>query len=45
MLGLSMGGEQAVVAAGSGRRIRAVVAGGVTGEQLADHGWLPFSQR
>jgi uncharacterized protein len=41
VLGLSMGGEQAIVAAGSDRRIRAVVAEGVTGEQLADHGWLP----
>jgi uncharacterized protein len=41
LLGLSMGGEQALVAAGSDRRVRAVVAEGVTGEQLADHGWLP----
>jgi uncharacterized protein len=41
VLGLSMGGEQAIVAAGSDQRIRAVVAEGVTGEQLADHGWLP----
>jgi dienelactone hydrolase len=41
LLGLSMGGEQALVAAGSDRRIRAVVAEGVIGEQLADHGWLP----
>ena len=41
VLGLSMGGEQALVAAGSDPRIRAVVAEGVTGEQLADHGWLP----
>ena len=41
VLGLSMGGEQALVAAGSDPRIRAVVAEGVTGQQLADHGWLP----
>ncbi len=41
VLGLSMGGEQALVAAGSDPRIRAVVAESVTGEQLADHGWLP----
>jgi uncharacterized protein len=41
VLGLSMGGEQAIVAAGSDPRIRAVVAEGVTGEQAADHGWLP----
>jgi dienelactone hydrolase len=41
VLGLSMGGEQAIAAAGSDPRIRAVVAEGVTGMQLADHGWLP----
>jgi dienelactone hydrolase len=41
VLGLSMGGEQAVAAMGSDPRIRAVVAEGVTGQQLADHGWLP----
>jgi alpha-beta hydrolase superfamily lysophospholipase len=41
VLGLSMGGEQAIVAAGSDPRIRAVVAEGVTGQQAADHGWLP----
>jgi hypothetical protein len=29
------------VAAGSDQCIRAVVAEGVTGEQAADHGWLP----
>jgi uncharacterized protein len=40
VLGLSMGAEQAIVAAGTDQRIRAVVAEGVTGEQLADHGWL-----
>ena len=40
VLGESMGGEQALVAAGSDPRIRAVVAEGATGQQLADHGWL-----
>ena len=40
-LGESMGGEQALAAAGSDSRIRAVVAEGATGQQLADHGWLP----
>ena len=41
VLGESMGGEQALAAAGSDARIRAVVAEGATGQQLADHGWLP----
>jgi dienelactone hydrolase len=41
VLGESMGGEQALAAAGSDSRIRAVVAEGATGQQLADHGWLP----
>jgi uncharacterized protein len=41
VLGLSMGGEQAIAALGADPRIRAVVAEGVTGLQLADHGWLP----
>jgi uncharacterized protein len=41
VLGESMGGEQALVAAGSDPRIGAVVAEGVTGQQFADHGWLP----
>ena len=41
VLGESMGGEQALAAAGSDPRIRAVVAEGATGQQLADHGWLP----
>ena len=40
VLGESMGGEQALVAVGSDPRIRAVVAEGATGQQLADHGWL-----
>ena len=35
-----MGGEQAIAALGADPRIRAVVAEGVTGLQLADHGWL-----
>jgi pimeloyl-ACP methyl ester carboxylesterase len=41
VLGESMGGEQALAAVGSDSRIRAVVAEGATGQQLADHGWLP----
>lgn len=41
VLGLSMGGEQAIAAAGADPRIRAVVGEGVTGQQLADLGWLP----
>ena len=41
VLGESMGGEQALAAAGSDPRIRAVVAEGATGQQLADHGWRP----
>jgi uncharacterized protein len=41
VLGEFMGGEQALAAAGSDPRIRAVIAEGVTGQQLADHGWLP----
>jgi uncharacterized protein len=41
VLGESMGGEQALAAAGSDPRIGAVVAEGATGQQLADHGWLP----
>jgi hypothetical protein len=40
VLGLSMGGEQAIAAMGADPRIRAVVAEGVTGMQGADHGWL-----
>jgi uncharacterized protein len=39
-VGMSMGGEQAIVAAGADPRIRAVVSEGTTGMQLADHGWL-----
>jgi len=42
LLGEPMGGEQALAAAGSDPRIRAVVAEGATGQQLADHGWLPY---
>ena len=41
VLGESMGGEQALAAMGADRRIRAVVAEGATGMQLADHSWLP----
>ena len=41
LLGLSMGGEQAIAAMRSSPQARAVVAEGVTGMQLADHGWLP----
>ena len=41
VLGESMGGEQALAAAGADPRIRAVVAEGALGQQLADHGWLP----
>ena len=40
LLGLSMGGEQAVAAAGVDGRIGAVVAEGVSGMQTADHVWL-----
>jgi uncharacterized protein len=39
--GESMGGEQGLAAMGADPRIRAVVAEGATGQQLADHGWLP----
>jgi dienelactone hydrolase len=41
VLGESMGGEQALAAMGEDLRVRAVVAEGATGQQLADHGWLP----
>jgi dienelactone hydrolase len=41
VLGESMGGEQALAAAGADSRIRAVVAEGATGQQYADHGWRP----
>lgn len=40
VLGLSMGGEQAIGAAGVDPRIRAVVAEGVTGRSAADLCWL-----
>jgi pimeloyl-ACP methyl ester carboxylesterase len=39
-VGMSMGGEQAIAAAGADPRIRAVVSEGTTGMQAADHGWL-----
>ena len=41
VLGESMGGEQALAAAGADPRIRAVVAEGATGQQSDDRGWLP----
>jgi dienelactone hydrolase len=41
LVGESMGGEQALGAIGADPRIRAVVAEGATGQQLADRGWLP----
>jgi dienelactone hydrolase len=41
VVGESMGGEQALAAMATDPRIRAVVAEGATGQQLADHGWLP----
>jgi dipeptidyl aminopeptidase/acylaminoacyl peptidase len=41
VVGESMGGEQALAAVGADPRVRAVVAEGATGQQLADHGWLP----
>jgi pimeloyl-ACP methyl ester carboxylesterase len=40
VLGESMGGEQGLAAMGADPRIRAVIAEGATGMQLADHGWL-----
>jgi dienelactone hydrolase len=40
-LGESMGGEQVLAEAGSDPAIHAVIAEGATGQQLADHGWLP----
>jgi dienelactone hydrolase len=39
-VGLSMGGEEALGAAGAEPRIRAVVAEGATGRVAADHAWL-----
>jgi dienelactone hydrolase len=42
VLGESMGGEQALAAAGSDPRIRAVVAEGAEGQQFADRGWRPY---
>ncbi|HEX6855732.1 MAG TPA: alpha/beta hydrolase [Streptosporangiaceae bacterium] len=41
VLGESMGGEQGLAALAAVPGIRAVVAEGVTGQQLADKGWLP----
>jgi len=42
VLGESMGGEQALAALGTDPRIRAVVAEGATGQQLADRSWRPY---
>jgi len=39
-VGLSMGGEEAIGAAASDHRIRAVVAEGATARTAADHAWL-----
>jgi uncharacterized protein len=41
VVGLSMGGEEAVGAMGSDPRIAAVVGEGVTGRTLDDHAWMP----
>lgn len=41
VVGMSMGGEVAIGAIGTDERVRAVVAEGVTGRDLSDHGWLP----
>jgi pimeloyl-ACP methyl ester carboxylesterase len=40
VVGLSMGGEEAIGAAAADPRVRAVVAEGVTGRTAADHAWL-----
>jgi dienelactone hydrolase len=40
IVGLSMGGEEAIGAAGVDRRIRAVVAEGATGRTAGDKAWL-----
>ena len=40
-VGMSMGGEEAIGAAASDRRIRAVVAEGATNRTAADRAWLP----
>lgn len=40
VVGLSMGGEEAIGAAAADPRIRAVVAEGATGRSAADKGWL-----
>jgi uncharacterized protein len=41
VIGVSMGGEQALTAAAADERIRVVVAEGVTGRVVADNAWLP----
>lgn len=40
VLGMSMGGEEAIGAAGADRRIRAVVAEGATGRTADDKAWM-----
>src|SRR3546814_3253189 len=40
VVGLSMGGEEAIGAAGDDARIRAVVAEGATGRTAEDKAWL-----
>lgn len=40
VVGLSMGGEEAIGAAAADPRVRAVVAEGATGRTAADHAWL-----
>lgn len=41
LVGLSMGGEEAIGAAGHDERVRAVAAEGATGRTAADKAWLP----
>ena len=41
VVGESMGGEEAIGAAGADPRVAAVVAEGATGRTSSDHGWLP----
>jgi fermentation-respiration switch protein FrsA (DUF1100 family) len=45
LVGLSMGGEEAIGAAAADRRVRAVVAEGATSRSRADRGWLPTHWR
>jgi uncharacterized protein len=41
LVGMSMGGEEAIGAAAADDRVRAVVAEGATGRMAGDRGWLP----